>query len=122
MKKNGFTLIELLAVIVILAVIALIATPVIMNAINDAKKGAAKDAAYGVVKAVEYSVALAANEGSSLPGSSESLTGLPTGVSVKGTAPASVSLTLTNGAVSGGYVVVNGFKVTFNAAGVATVQ
>ena len=122
MKKNGFTLIELLAVIVILAVIALIATPVIMNAINDAKKGAAKDAAYGIVKAVEYSVALAANEGSTLPGYSGNLAGLPSGVTVKGTAPASVSLTLNNGAVNGGYVVVNGFKVTFNAAGVATVQ
>ena len=58
MKKNkGFTLIELLAVIVILAVIALIATPIIMNVINDAKKGAAKDAMYGYVKAVELSSA-----------------------------------------------------------------
>ncbi len=57
MKRNqkGFTLIELLAVIVILAVIALIATPLIMNVINNAKKGADRDAAYGVVKAVETS-------------------------------------------------------------------
>ena len=52
-SKKGFTLIELLAVIVILAVIALIATPLIMNVINDAKKNAAKDSAYGSVKAVE---------------------------------------------------------------------
>lgn len=40
MNKKGFTLIELLAVIVILAVIALIATPVIMNAISSAKEKA----------------------------------------------------------------------------------
>ena len=40
-KKQGFTLIELLAVIVILAVIALIATPIILNVIEDSKKGAA---------------------------------------------------------------------------------
>ena len=53
MNKKGFTLIELLAVIVILAVIALIATPVIMNAISNAKQGAWKDAAYGIVKATE---------------------------------------------------------------------
>ena len=52
-KKKGFTLIELLAVIVILAVIALIATPLIMNVINDAKKNSFKDSAYGIVKAVE---------------------------------------------------------------------
>ena len=53
MNKKGFTLIELLAVIVILAVIALIATPVIMNAISSAKQGAWKDAAYGIIKATE---------------------------------------------------------------------
>ncbi len=51
--KQGFTLIELLAVIVILAVIALIATPLIMNVINDAKRGAARDAGYNVIKAGE---------------------------------------------------------------------
>lgn len=56
-KKKGFTLIELLAVIVILAVIALIATPIIMNIINDAKKGAAKDAGYMIIKAGEFAIA-----------------------------------------------------------------
>ena len=55
-RKNGFTLIELLAVIVILAVIALIATPLIMGVINNAKKGAAKDSAFGYMKAVELSL------------------------------------------------------------------
>jgi len=38
MRKNGFTLIELLAVIVILAIITLIATPIILGIINDARK------------------------------------------------------------------------------------
>ena len=38
MKNKGFTLIELLAVIVILAIIALIATPIILGIINDARK------------------------------------------------------------------------------------
>lgn len=38
MKKRGFTLVELLAVIVILSVIALIAMPIILNIIEDAKK------------------------------------------------------------------------------------
>lgn len=40
MNKKGFTLIELLAVIVILAIIALIATPIIMNVITKAQEGA----------------------------------------------------------------------------------
>ena len=40
--KKGITLIELLAVIIILAIIALIATPVILNIIKDAKQNANK--------------------------------------------------------------------------------
>lgn len=46
-KYNGFTLIELLAIIVILAIIAVITVPVILNVIDNAKKGAAKSSAYG---------------------------------------------------------------------------
>ena len=53
MKKKGFTLIELLAVIVILAIIALITVPVVINIINNAKKGAAEDSTYGVVEAAK---------------------------------------------------------------------
>ena len=56
MKKKGFTLIELLAVIVVLAIIALIATPIVLNLINNAKEGAAKSSATAYVKAVENGV------------------------------------------------------------------
>ena len=52
-NKNGFTLIELLEVSVILAVIALIATPLIMGTITKAKRNAMKDTAYGILKAGE---------------------------------------------------------------------
>ena len=52
MKKDGFTLVELLAVVVILAVVALIATPIILNVINDAKKSSIKQSAIGYVDAV----------------------------------------------------------------------
>lgn len=52
--KKGFTLIELLAVIIILAVIALIATPVVLNVVEDAKKEAAKNSAYGIIDAAKY--------------------------------------------------------------------
>lgn len=54
--KKGFTLIELLAVIVILAVIALIATPIILNVIDNAKQGSFKDSAYGILEAVDFFV------------------------------------------------------------------
>ena len=55
MKKDtkGFTLIELLAVIVILAVIALIATPIILNLIERARQGAAESSAYAYIEAAE---------------------------------------------------------------------
>ena len=46
-KKNAFTLIELLAIIVILAIIALITVPIILNIIENSRKGAAQDSAYG---------------------------------------------------------------------------
>ena len=54
MKNNdkGFTLIELLAVIVILAIIALITTPIILNLIENSRKSAAENKAYGVIDAV----------------------------------------------------------------------
>ncbi|MBE6160208.1 MAG: prepilin-type N-terminal cleavage/methylation domain-containing protein [Lactobacillales bacterium] len=57
-NKKGFTLIELLAVIVILAIIALIATPIILNMINDARESAAKDSAYAYLDAAETYVAM----------------------------------------------------------------
>ena len=56
-NKYGFTLIELLAVIVVLAIIALIATPIVMNTIKNAKKGAAERTADNYIKQVETAVA-----------------------------------------------------------------
>ncbi len=54
MKENkGFTLIELLAVIVILAIIALIATPIILNVIEESRENANKDSVAGIVKAAD---------------------------------------------------------------------
>ena len=51
MNKKGFTLIELLAVIVILAIIAVITTPVILNVIEGARLNSAKDKAWGTIDA-----------------------------------------------------------------------
>lgn len=51
-KKSGkgFTLIELLAVIVVLAIIAVIAIPIILNVIEDSRRGAWIDSAYGIME------------------------------------------------------------------------
>ena len=53
MKEKGFTLVELLAVIVILAIIALIATPMILGVIEKVNKSAAIESANGIMDAAE---------------------------------------------------------------------
>lgn len=56
MRNRGFTLIELLAVIVILIVIALIATPIILNMIGDTKESTALRSAEFYNHAVELAI------------------------------------------------------------------
>ena len=92
MKKRGFTLVELLAVIVILALIALIATPIILNVINDAKKEAAKDSFYGYMDAIEKAIIvndIDEEEGFPTPDSNGcyNLKELKEKVNIKGTKP-----------------------------------
>lgn len=57
MRKRGFTLIELLAVIVVLAIIALIATPIVMKIISSVQESAAKRSAERYLDAVELAIA-----------------------------------------------------------------
>ena len=66
MKKKGFTLIELLAVIVVLAIIALIATPIVMNTIEKSKKGAAERSADNYIDAVEIAAATSKLDGNDI--------------------------------------------------------
>jgi len=61
--KKGFTLIELLAVIIILAIVTLIATPIVLDVVNDAKDSAAKSEASMIVSGVNnYCAASAMKE------------------------------------------------------------
>jgi len=57
MSKKGFTLIELLAVIVILAIIALIATPIVLNIIKDSRESATLRSAENYMDAVNNAIA-----------------------------------------------------------------
>ena len=64
MKKKGFTLIELLAVIVILAIIALIVTPVVSNIITSSRNSANARSVEGHIDNIEYGIMTKAfNEG-----------------------------------------------------------
>ena len=71
MKRNqkGFTLIELLAVIVILAIIALIATPMVLKYIDESRRGAAESDCYAAIKAAELYYADAILAGQDAPDS-----------------------------------------------------
>lgn len=51
--KKGFTLIELLGIIVILAIIALITTPIILNVIKSSREKAFVDTGYSIVKSAQ---------------------------------------------------------------------
>ena len=65
--KNGFTLIELLAVIVILAIIALIATPIVLDIINDAKNSATLRSADFYLEGVEQSISISTIKDKKIP-------------------------------------------------------
>ena len=105
MRKNGFTLIELLAVIIILAVIALIATPIVLNVVDSAKKSAAESSIRGyadAIKLARYEYVFA-NQGAE----PADFATISSSVKVGGEAPTGCTVTLTNGEVS-----MTGCKVT----------
>ena len=121
-NKKGFTLIELLAVIVILAIIALIATPIILNMINDARKNSAKSSALGYIDAIEYNNGFAQLGTADINGTYEEIkTGDVTtanqklGNHLKGKAPTSGTVTIdSKGKVTAADFCINGYNVTYN--------
>lgn len=132
-NKKGFTLVELLAVIVILAIIALIATPIILNVIDNAKEGAAKNSAYGYIDALEKANAQAILSDSEVTVLSGTYTTSDGGkvvtygsnksmnVNFKGDAPTDGGkLTYTNGKLTGGSITVSGKAFSVTSAGELT--
>ena len=116
MKNKGFTLIELLAVIVILAIIALIATPTILGVIEKARKGASEQSALGYIDAVEKQVAINQVKDENLI--NDGTYNVPmTGITVKGEAPTKGWLKIEKGMVTnysfviGKYVITKGSKI-----------
>ena len=123
MKKKGFTLIELLAVIVILAIIALIATPIILNMINNARKSAAKSSAYGYIEAIDSNNGFADAE---VEGYTKIVDGTydvsEISVRMKGKAPEGGEITITQGKVTNADICMNGYKVEYEVGKEAEVK
>ena len=53
MNRKGFTLIELLAVIVILAILAVLVTPMVNDTINNAKQKTFKNTVEGMIRSIQ---------------------------------------------------------------------
>ena len=122
-QRKGFTLIELLAVIVILAVIALIATPIILNMIESAKKSASVDSAYGYIEAMELSNSMSMiNDEYQEIKSTDTLDEINSKVKVKGTRPTEITnLTIEDGQIKSVSMCIGGYEVEYKN-GKATAQ
>ena len=116
MNKKGFTLIELLAVIVVLAIIALIATPMILNVVEKARKGAAKSSALGWIDAVEKQIMV--NQLNENPEILDGEYSLPMDnkykISIKGSKPNSGNMAITKSKVASATMCINNYTVTYN--------
>ena len=126
--KKGFTLIELLAVIVILAVIALIATPIILNIINDSRKQAAKSSAElyvnGLVKQIAAKNMINEFNPTSCTITNGSVTcdGVSLDYQVNGKKPTSGSISFNNGVVTGYSLYFDDYTVTKNQNGISIAE
>ena len=122
MKKNkAFTLIELLAIIVILAIIAVITVPIILNIIENSRKGAIADSAYGYKDAVNkwYVSKLQEDNNYTLNGDYTVSDGKLNNIEIplSGTKPSNGNLHYTNNSLDGGCLTIGDYKVTFKRDG-----
>ena len=128
LRNNAFTLIELLAIIVILAIIAVITVPIILNIIENSRKGAATDSAYGYKDSINkyYVSELSNNNKLMLNGTYEvKANGVLNGnfgvtenaedrtIPIDGTKPSSGKLHYTNNVLDGGCLVIGDYAVIF---------
>lgn len=116
LNKKGFTLVELLAVIVILAIIMLIATPSILNIIGDARKGAARSSAMGYINAIEKEAMAREVTENSDKLMNATITD-PDLIPLRGQAPKSVDISISNGTVVSGFLIFGDYVFEVNNDG-----
>ena len=125
MNKKGFTLIELLAIIVILAIIALIGTPIVTNIINTTRISAAERTCDAIVEATNNYYSLAVMKDANFGGATITFNGtgatvdpVTTGVTFdyKNTYPQAGTITIAqDGTITWGELTVNTYKCTASA-------
>ena len=126
--KKGFTLIELLAVIVILAIIALIATPIILNIVEDSKKSAATESARLYVDGLQNRIASENMTREFNPTSCTitngniSCDGQSLDYAVDGQAPTSGTISFNNGVISGYTLCMSDYKIIKSGNNITTTQ
>ena len=132
LKRNAFTLIELLAIIVILAIIAVITVPIILNIIENSRKGAAADSAYGFKDSInKYYITKLSDDrqfqlegeynfsGGKLTGDTINTTGGDT-ISISGTVPTSAELHYKNNVLKGGCIVIGEYESIFTGSDITS--
>ena len=125
MNKKGFTLIELLAIIVILAIIALIGTPIVTNIINTTRISAAERTCDAIVEATNNFYSLSVMKNANFGGASITFDGTKAIVTpavegdtlstfdYKNTYPQAGTITIAqDGTVTWGELTVNTYKCT----------
>ena len=121
--NKAFTLIELLAIIVILAIIAVITIPIILNVIENSRKGAAIDSAYGYKDAISkyYVSEMIDKQDLKLDGSYKvtkdgflTREGTEYKISTSGTAPSGGWISMENNKTTYGCLTIGDYKVQIN--------
>ena len=131
-KKKAFTLIELLAIIVILAIIAVITVPIILNIIDNSRKGAVQDSAFGYKDAISkfYVTKLSKDSAYKIPngtytvnGTNGYLVGTETlEIEVSGQKPNSGAVEIENNNVKQACLKFGDYAVTITDGSVGTAQ
>ena len=122
LTRNAFTLIELLAIIVILAIIAVITVPIILNIIDNSKRGASIDSSYGFKDAIQkyYVTKSVEDTTQELPSGYKAVSALPSDFTVSGEKPSDGWVKLDKGSVLAYSLKIGDYVVTMNNDGDVT--
>ena len=112
-SKNGFTLIELMAVVLILAIIVTITTPLVFGYIEDSKKETAKVSAKEYLKAIEQNNMTAKIDKNSSIIESGDVEDINKQIKIRGDKPTSGQVIIDNSTVNLAALCINDYLVSY---------